>query len=336
MNVKLIDVDSKIPNYALMKISNYHKKHGDIVGFDVENPDIVYLACVFTKNRTKTMAQVKEYEAQGAEVIVGGTGIDLRKDLPLEIENSDPDYDLYTPEFLYPRMTRICTKDARVKKIDWLLNAGMGFLTRGCVRKCGFCAVPIKEGGLHPDRCINDLINPRSKNIILFDNNITADPQVVRKLHEIKKRDLRIDITQGIDIRLLDDELAKLLSEVKLKDYTIHYAWDLMSYSTQVLSGIQRLLKYMSPWKHMCFVLTDFNTTFEEDMHRVKTLASMKISPLIMRYQDPEKYEAKKLNDRTFHEIRRDHFARWVNGRFYKVCEFDKYDRWVRAQAAFE
>jgi len=335
MKIKLVDIDSKIPNYALMKVSSHHKTRGDVIGFNIENPDLVYVACVFTKNRKKALAVAADYKNRGIEVKIGGTGINLTEVLPPAVERCSPDYDLYTMEQLYSRVKRICTTEARKKKIDWILNAGMGFLNRGCIRNCGFCAVPKKEGMLRPVGCIDDLINPRSKNIILFDNNLTADPKVMHKLTEIKRRDLRVDITQGIDIRLVDDDLAKLLSEVKLKDYTIHYAWDLISYSESVLSGIAKLLKYMNPWKHMCFVLVGYNTTFEEDMYRAKTLIGMKISPLIMRYQDPEAYSVKKKSEKTFDEIRRDHFARWINGRFYKVCEFTKYDRWVNAQRAF-
>ena len=40
--ILLIDVDSKIPNLALMKISAYHKSIGDAVGFNVEDPDKIY------------------------------------------------------------------------------------------------------------------------------------------------------------------------------------------------------------------------------------------------------------------------------------------------------
>ena len=53
MRVRLVDVDSQIPNLALMQLSSYHKKKGDIVGFDIENPDIVYISCIFTKNAEK-------------------------------------------------------------------------------------------------------------------------------------------------------------------------------------------------------------------------------------------------------------------------------------------
>jgi hypothetical protein len=39
MRVSLIDIDSIIPNLALMKISAYHKSKGDVVGFKLPSPD---------------------------------------------------------------------------------------------------------------------------------------------------------------------------------------------------------------------------------------------------------------------------------------------------------
>ena len=53
VNVLLVDVDSKIPNFALMKIAAYHRGIGDNVGFNVGDPGKVYASVVFRKNRHK-------------------------------------------------------------------------------------------------------------------------------------------------------------------------------------------------------------------------------------------------------------------------------------------
>lgn len=58
---------------------------------------------------------------QGQGVEVGGTGWDLKKRLPPEIENMKPDDTLYG--------------------IDY----GMGFTSRGCIRNCKFCVVPVMQ-----------------------------------------------------------------------------------------------------------------------------------------------------------------------------------------------
>lgn len=48
--VLLINVDSTIPNLALMKLSTYHKSIGDSVGFNITDPDIVYASVIFSWN----------------------------------------------------------------------------------------------------------------------------------------------------------------------------------------------------------------------------------------------------------------------------------------------
>ena len=55
MRGRLVDVDSVIPNLALMQISAWHKQHGDTVRWKIKTPDIVYISCVFTRNRNKAL-----------------------------------------------------------------------------------------------------------------------------------------------------------------------------------------------------------------------------------------------------------------------------------------
>ena len=64
------------------------------------------------------------------------------------------------------------SREARERKAQEIVNAGIGFTSRGCVRKCGFCVVPRKEGRLHQDAPIKDLINP-GPNVIISAGYIT-------------------------------------------------------------------------------------------------------------------------------------------------------------------
>lgn len=125
MRVGLIAVDSAYPNFALMKLSAWHKAQGDEVEwyapFD-DRYDIVYLAKVFTF--TPDFSDVINAD----KVVRGGTGYDVRSRLPREVEESTAmDYSLYP-------------------KIDFSIQ----FFSRGCVRHCPFCLVHDKEGGIHP------------------------------------------------------------------------------------------------------------------------------------------------------------------------------------------
>lgn len=316
MRIGLIDFDGKIPNLALMKLSAFYKKKGATVilnDFSPGDVDQVFCSVIFRKNRDKAARLAGLFPS----IEFGGTGWDLTTTLPARVEKCRPDFNLYQMKDLYPRVKGIMKKETRIEKVQTLLDAGIGFTTRGCVRTCEFCAVPKKEGRLRSVGSIADLINPRSKNVIILDNNFTADPDVLEKLREIRERDLTIDITQGIDVRLVTPEIAAALASVKHLR-SIHYAWDLMPFEHKVMEGIGTLSRFVNTWRHLCFMLTGFNTTFEEDMYRFRKLAELKISPYVMVYNGCK-------------DLRLAHFARWVNGRVYKKePDFEQYRPWIR------
>ena len=320
--IGLIDIDGKLPNLALMKISTYYKALGGQVEF-VESGkkyEKIFVSCLFTWNRHKAEKILKIYP----DAEVGGTGWDIHKVLPDAIEACQPDYELYKVSDILPRIKGgIATKESKIKKAETIVNAGMGFTSRGCVRNCGFCFVPPKEGSFRQVASISELLNPKSNVLILMDNNLTADPDCIEKLHEIRDRGLVVDISQGIDVRLLTPEIAETLSEVKHLR-SLHYAWDLMSFEQQVMDGINILSKHVKKWRHMCYMLTGYNTTFEEDMYRFMRLIELGVKPYVMPYNLT--YPTKK------HHC----FASWVNSRKHTVCSFDEYEPWVKAQSEYE
>ena len=282
-----MDVDSKIPNLALMKLSAYHNGQGDDVRMYsplFDHPDKIYSSKVFTA--TDKFA----YFPTDCEVIQGGSGFDLGIKLSDEIECIYPDYSLYG--------------------IDY----AMGFTTRGCSRECGFCIVPRKEGKIRPVADIHQFWNGQ-KRLTLMDNNIAADTEHFKLIaSQVIKNKIRTDFNQGIDIRLIDDEKAKLLSKIRLWDgYRYRFAWDSLDLEADVMRGIKTLTKYMKPYKLMFYVLIGFGTTEDEDLYRVETLKSLGIRSFVMPY------------DRTS-EYQRD-FARYVNGQIYTTVAWPDYKR---------
>lgn len=124
MNIGLIDVDGhNFPNLALMKISAWHKKQGDTVGWwwGWEQYDRVYMSKVFDSTYSPDVSK----PLNAREIIKGGTGYGLDNKLPDEVERIYPDYSIY------PELTK---------------DTAYGFLTRGCPRACNFCIVAEKEG----------------------------------------------------------------------------------------------------------------------------------------------------------------------------------------------
>ena len=272
MKIGLVDVDSRIPNLALMKLSAYHKSLGDEVKmldplFD--KPDLIYASKVFGSS------EHYRYFPQGCEVIMGGSGYDLKLKLPDGIEHTCPDYSLYDQGF------------------------SMGFSSRGCIRSCGFCIVPQKEGRFHPVADIYEFWDKQS-HIKLLDNNLTSESEHFERIvKQLVKNKVKTDFNQGLDIRLIDDAKAKLLSKVKLwKNGRLRFAWDSMDLEQDVLRGIEILTKYMLPYRLMFYVLIGYDTTVDEDLYRVEMLKSLGVDPFAMPYDKNNPYQAD--------------FARWV------------------------
>ena len=343
--IGLVDVDSKIPNLALMKLSAYFKQNGEqvrlysspgcyrkrisnmgeirklaeIVGKECNE---IYASSIFS--RSAPALKILS-ETCGEKIRIGGTGSAIPgMQLEEQIERQKPDYALYSPEDIAVRMNGIGTKEHKLAKATEIVNAGHGFTSRGCIRSCPFCMVPKCEGKFRQVAEIADLLNPKSNVLVLHDNNLTADPDCIDKLHEIRDRKLIVDINQGCDVRLMTDEIAFALSEVRHLR-SLHYAWDLMGFEKQVLDGIKTLSQYIKPYKHMCFMLVGFNTTYEQDMYRMRKLVELGVDPFVMVYNENEKGD-----------VRLQHFARWVNSRIYKKCSFEEYEPWLKTQPTYQ
>ena len=323
MRIGLIDLDSKLPNLAVMKIAAYHKARGDRVFFrDVpRDADRVYISGLFSKNRRQAQKVASMYSG---EVLLGGTGWDFETVLPPEIENAAPDYGLYTPDLVYQRTNGgVGSRETKMKKATLLAESGLGFLYRGCSRtekSCPWCVVPKKEGGLQRVAEIDDLMNPGAEMLTLLDNNLLAAPDALDLLHALRRPDIKlVNITQGIDARLVTPELAEALGQLRYFKDMLRYAWDHPSAESAVMRGIKRLTRHISPKRQMCYMLVGHSSEFGEDMYRFKRLAGLGVSPFAMIF-----------DFNSAGDLRLKHFARWVNGRFYKSCSFEEYRPWVR------
>ena len=289
MKIGLIDVDGhNFPNLALMKISAWHKSQGDSVNWWIgfEHYDRVYMSKVFTFTPDIDTCIMAD------EVVKGGTGYDLENKLPLEIENMYPDYSLYG-----------------------ITDTAYGFLTRGCPRNCPFCIVGEKEGLKSVQ--VAELWNfwNGQKEIKLLDPNITAFKECDRLFQDLIDSKAWVDFTQGLDIRLMTDKKANLLNQMKVK--MLHFAWDNYEFSTyEKLKKFRPLLKYDSR-KLRVYVLTNFNTTIEQDLERIYKLRELDYDPYVMIYD--KQNAPKKIRE----------LQRWVNNKYiFRSCErFEDYKK---------
>lgn len=251
MEILIIDIDSKIPNYALAKIDKYHRDKGDSVTWNMPlmryTAGKIYVSCVFTKNKQLC----DEWENQ-TNVMIGGSGYDLTVKLPPEIDIIKP---------------RINT----------------GFTTRGCIRKCSFCIVPEKEGGVHVVGDLLDLWDGKTKDIVLMDNNILALPEHFKMIcKQARNNKLRLDFNQGLDHRLLTDELCGELKSISHVEY--RFSFDNPSMYKSVDKAI-RMLKTNGIKRSTWFVLVGFNTAYDEDISRLEYLKKQGQSVFVQRYE---------------------------------------------------
>lgn len=296
MKIGLIDVDGhNFPNLALMKISAYHKAKGDDVDWCIPllHYDIVYQSKVFDETYSADI----DYIPQADKIIKGGTGYDLHSVLPDEIEHQYPDYSLY------PELTK---------------DIAYGYLTRGCPRACHFCIVAEKEGRCsHKVADLNEFWRGQ-KNIKLLDPNILACREHIDLLKQLKESKANVDFTQGIDARLLTEQNIELINAIKVKE--IHFAWDYMKEEKSVIKGLDLYSKLAKRKPHgnygAVYVLTNYDTSMEQNLYRIYTLRNMGYDPYVMIYDKPNAPREIRL------------LQRWCNNKiiFAKCNNFNDYD----------
>lgn len=309
MKIGLIDVDGhNYPNLPLMKLSAWHKQQGDSVewydtwGGLVEPYDIVYLSKVFS------FSTDYQYPIYSKQIIRGGSGYCIElvdgkeiyhkendKNLPDEVEHIYPDYSIY------PELTK---------------DTAYGFLTRGCPRGCGFCHVASKEGKC--SRKVADLSEfwRGQKRIILCDPNILACKDHIELLQQLADSGAKVNFNQGLDIRLINDNNLDLLKQIKLE--SIHFAFDRWE-DREIIESKLRAFAYKTGYnrnkgKVTVYILTNYNTTLEQDIYRIQLCRELNFSPYPMIY---DKEHCKPIYKRL---------QRWCNNFIFWSCpKFEDY-----------
>lgn len=303
MRVGMIDVDGHhFPNLALMRISAYHKKHGDDVEWwwtDFEHYNIVYMSKVFSDAYSKDIP-----EPMNADIVIkGGTGYQIHNvngvevydketdhNLPDEVEKCFPDYGIY-PQYEF----------------------AIAMTSRGCPRGCSFCHVSAKEG-----RCSKKVANVcdfycGQKHIEVLDPNITACIDKHDLFQQYAETKATVTFNQGLDIRLLTHQDIEDINKIRIRD--VHFAWDnpkddLEGKFADWAKGFRRKSNI-----GMVYVLTNYDSTMEENLYRIYKLRDMGYDPYVMVYDKPH---APK-------EIRA--LQRWCNNKvIFKSCKkFEEY-----------
>jgi len=341
MKILLIQMDGKWPNLALMKLSTWHKMQGDSVAllrprtYDRRHfgkprnleinppkgftPDIVYISCIFTWNAPIAHGIAEMLRAEGAKVFLGGSGVDLQTTLPDEIEHLRPDYDLYGVDY------------------------SMGFLTRGCIRRCPWCIVPRKEGYIKRWSELREFMDPRHRKLMLLDNNLLAHSdaeKILRELADLSQlKGLKVCFTQGLDIRLVTPEIVRLLKRIDYRDpefekKALYFAWDVPSEEERVVKGIKTLVVNGIPKSHLRFyALIGYGIRAEDytwdyflqnDWHRYEVLRKLGVKMIPMIYNDRKDLPLARA------------FRRWVfhmrKARLKRLGELESFKSYLRRE----
>lgn len=319
MNIRLTQIDGKLPNLALMKLSHWHKERGDSVYFTrhitkdmfESEYDIVYGSAIFTFSQK----HIDRFMVNFPNAILGGTGTwnknlpetsfmaDIGKTVESEIiggEYEHYDYSIY-PDY------------------QW----SIGFSARGCRLRCGFCVVPQKEGKPRSVNSIYDIWRDGTdKNICLLDNDFFGQGETLQKrIDEILEGGFKVCFNQGINVRLIDDNAAYWLARIpyyddQFKTRRLYTAWDNFKDEEIFFKGVNKLEDAgVNPTHLMVYMLIGYDPqeTWERIFHRFNKMVERGIRPYPMVYNNGNK------------ELKR--FQRWVIRRYYEFIKWEDYQR---------
>lgn len=338
LDADLLDGGTRHPNLCCLKLSGWHKDNGDEtklledwdeIKYGSKNYDHIYVARVF--DFTEIPLELDKYD----NLSYGGTGFkhgflayppggsdaaaeSIQKKgavqtLPNEIEHHMPDYHLYD-QFIAHEIAR----GIKPVKFNDYMNFSIGYATRGCFRGCKFC-VNEKSKGVKFHAHIKEFFDPSRQKIYLWDDNILGFPKWREVFDELADTGRRFQFRQGMDIRIMTDEKAKVLSESKYYgDYI--FAFDHPEEREQIERGLKCWRKFNHKIPKL-YILCGWDSQDQNDIEavfmRIKVLMKYRALPYIMRHENylRSKYKGIYIN-----------LARWCNQpNFFKKKSFREY-----------
>jgi len=305
MKIRLTQIDGAMPNLALMKLAHWHKSRGDEVVLtrqierDLFEPsfDRVYGSAIFKFSQDRLM----RFQHQWPEAIVGGTGTPFVHTVEGLIGSEYEHYDYSGHDVDY----------------------SIGFTQRGCRLACKFCEVPKKEGKPRSTNTIADIWRgaPWPKKLHILDNDFFGNPDWRERIAEIRDGKFRVCMSQGINVRLIDDESAAALATIEYRDTKfqerrLYTAWDNLKDEAIFFRGVDMLEAAGIPPKHlMAYMLCGYDKaeTWPRIWRRFHMMTERGIAPYPM----------------VFDKARKDlvAFQRWVVTGLYRIVPWDEYER---------
>jgi hypothetical protein len=300
MKVLLVEPDyyTKYPPLGLMKLASYHRSYGNdlkIVRGTVKDlnfePDLIEITSLFTYAWKPVHKAIEFYHKlfPDAHIEVGGIYASL---MPKNIKESFPFVKVHVGLFEkaenYLPSYDILKETEKWK--DW--DSSILFSSRGCIRNCNFCAVPKIEGKMKSfGGDIEKYIFDGHKKVVMWDNNFLASPDCKEVLKKIKELDLKVDFNHGLDARLINEEKAKMLSELRVP--MLRLAYDNIREKKAVEKAVGLLTKYGVTKRNILFyVLYNFyddakskGDTPETFLERIQDIARLGCVSYPMRFE---------------------------------------------------
>lgn len=327
--IAVIDADligrkkHRFPNLACEKISGYWKRKGayvelklDYTGLD--SYDQVYISKVFTDTPIPDWVRM----IKSRRVHFGGTGFyfDRAKDLPKQIEHGMPDYSLYDSWIeaeVQKAETIAITKGEPFNRKSFMAqfreytDYSIGFITRGCFRKCPFC-VNQKFDHVFEHSPLEEFLDPHRKHICLLDDNFLGCPNWRVLLRQLQETGKKFKFKQGLDERLLTEEKCELLFSSKYDgDFT--FAFDNIEDYDLIQEKLKLIARHRTSRSIKFYLLVGFESTDYKDIEnafrRIALLLEYGCLPYVMRYQDKDRAPWKESKYAKLYTA----IARWCN-----------------------
>lgn len=356
-NILLIEPGyrNKYPPLGLMKLASYHHDRGDTVRFVKGEGDTVlfdawdrvYVTTLFSFEWKRTSLAIdfaiRAAGNQPERVFVGGiaaslmhgefinepgwAGVRFIKGLldgppALALQLSADEGDFGADDLAGQPIEERIPNYGILKHIDYVYpvnDAYFGYASRGCIRKCHFCGVPVLEGGQKEMPPLFDFVSGierrygAKKDLILMDNNVTASKRYKEIIAEIcdlgftagavlerggSRFKRRVDFNQGVDARILAKSPMYLKEMAKICISPLRIAFDHIGVR-KVYETAVRMAKDNNITALSNYMLYNFMDTPDDLYQRMALNIRLNEELGVRIWSFPMRYQPVTLKDRS-------------------------------------